>query len=310
MKFNITILGSGSALPTLHKNPTSQFINVQERFLLIDCGEGTQLQLRKHKLKFQKIDHIFISHLHGDHYLGLIGLLSSFHLLGRKKTINIYAPKGLEQILNTHFKVSHSKPSFNINFIATKMDGLNLLHEDKIMNIYSFPLNHRIDCNGFLIKEKLRPRSINKKAIKDYNISIKDIAAIKNGDDFKFNGETIPNSKITTDPPTPRSYAFCSDTKYDESIIEFIKGVDLLYHEATFLENMKERAKETYHSTATDAATIAFKADVKKLLLGHYSARYKDVAVFEIEAKKVFKNVIAVNDGDSFEITSINKCNK
>jgi len=305
LKFNVTILGSGSALPTLFKNPTSQFINVQERFLLIDCGEGTQLQLRKLKLKFQKIDHIFISHLHGDHYLGLIGLLSSFHLLGRKKPINIYAPLGLKKILDSHFKVSHSKPSFKIIFNATNMEGLNLLFEDKIMKVFSFPLNHRIDCCGFLIREKMRLRGINKEAINKYGISVKDIHSIKNGDDYQFKNKLIPNSEITTDPPIPRSYAFCSDTKYDESIIDFIKNVDLLYHEATFLEQMKKRALETFHSTAIEAATIATKANVKKLLLGHYSARYKDVSAFEDEAKGVFKNVIAVNDGDSFDIETL-----
>ena len=302
MKFNITILGSGSALPTVHKNPSSQFINVQERHLLIDCGEGTQLQLRKLKLKFQKIDHIFISHLHGDHYLGLIGLLSSFHLLGRKKTITIYAPKELGSILNSHFEISSFRLGYSIKLNSTKMDTLNLLFEDKVMEVYSFPLNHRIDCCGFIIKEKLKPKGIKKKALEKYHIPIKDINSIKNGADYNFNGQVIPNSEITIDPPTPRSYAYCSDTKYDESIINFIKNVDLLYHEATFLKKMKDRATKTFHSTTIDAANIALKANVKKLLLGHYSARYKDVLEFEKEAKTVFENVVAVNDGDIFEI--------
>ncbi len=302
MKFEITILGCGSALPTIHKNPTAQYIVVQERYILIDCGEGTQLQLRKLKLKFQKINHIFISHLHGDHYLGLIGLLSSFHLLGRIKPINIYGPENLNKILNSHFNLSGTKLNYSIVFKPTNPDNPEILFEDKVIEIQSFPLDHRIDCCGFLIKEKIKERGLDKSAIEKYNIPIKNFAAIKNGEDFLIDGKKILNSEITFDPPQPRSYAFCSDTKYNELIIDYIHEVDLLYHESTFLEKMKSRAQKTHHSTALDAANIAKKANVKKLLLGHYSARYKDVSEFEVEARAVFKNTTAVNDGDVYKI--------
>lgn len=302
MKFEVNILGCGSALPTMRRNPTSQLVYVQERQLLLDCGEGTQLQLRKYKLKFHKINYIFISHLHGDHYLGLMGLLSSFSLLGRKSVITIYAPKDLNEILKVHFKKGNNELGFKINFIELNTKKEELILDDGIIEVRSFPVVHRIECCGFSIKEKIKQGNIKKTAIDKYNISIEQIVNIKKGANFLYKGKIIPNKELIQSPPKSRKYSYCTDTKYSETIIPYIENSDLLYHESTFLENMRDRAKTTYHSTAIDAANIASKADVKKLLLGHYSARYKDLLEFENEAKPIFKNVVAVKDGDVFTI--------
>lgn len=298
----MNILGCGSALPTIRRNPTSQLVYVQERQLLLDCGEGTQLQLRKYKFKFHKINHIFISHLHGDHYLGLMGLLASFSLLGRKSTINIYAPKPLNEILKIHFKKGYNDLDFKINFIELNTKKEELILDDGVIEVRSFPVVHRIDCCGFSIKEKIKQGNLKKSAIDKYNISIEQIVNIKKGANFLYKGKVIPNSEIIKSPPKPRKYSYCADTKYSESIIPYIENSDLLYHESTFLENMSDRAKTTYHSTALDAARIASKSKVKKLLLGHYSARYKNLIEFEAEAKQIFSNVVAVKDGDIFTI--------
>ena len=302
MNFKVHILGCGSALPTLQRNPTAQYINLQERHLLIDCGEGTQLQLRKHKIKFSKIDYIFISHLHGDHYLGLMGLLSSLHLLGRKKPLSLYGPKNLNELLLTHFKYSGTFLCYKVDFHEVDPIKSTILIEDNVFKVTSIPLSHKIECTGFLIEEKEKLRSINKDSILKYNIPIENFHSLKMGEDLVINKEVIENKLLTIHPPKPRSYAFCSDTKYKESIAEIIFNVDLLYHEATFLENRRDRANKTYHSTAIDAANIAKLSNAKKLLLGHYSARYNDLSEFEKEAKTIFNNVVAVKDGDSFEI--------
>lgn len=307
MIFKIHILGCGSALPTLQRNPTAQYINLQERHLLIDCGEGTQLQLRLNKIKFSKIDFVFISHLHGDHYLGLIGLLSSLHLLGRKKTLSIFGPKKLNEILQSHFEISGTFLSYKIDFHEINPNKTMLLFEDNIFKVTSIPLNHRIECTGFLIEEKEKLRSLKKDAIQKHKIPIEKFHQLKQGEDLVINARLIKNDLLTNPSPKPRSYAFCSDTKYEESIVPIIENVDLLYHEATFLENKRERAKKTFHSTAIDAAKIAKLSNAKKLLLGHYSARYNDLSEFEKEASSVFKNVIAVKDGDTFEIELINE---
>lgn len=305
MRFEINILGSGSALPLVNRNSPSQYIIVQERHLLFDCGEGTQLQLRKAKFKFQKIDHIFISHLHGDHFLGLTGLLSTFNLLGRKKSIFIYGPEELHHLLNLTFKSSQSKLRYQMHFYATNAEKAEKIFEDNVLQVRSFPLDHKIHCTGFIISEKLKTRSLNPEAIKKYQIPIEYFKQLKNGEDYTVNNKTIKNTELTHDPPKVRAYAYCSDTKYYESVIEEIKGVDILYHEATFLEDNKDRAIKTHHSTALDAAKIAKLCNAKKLLLGHYSARYKNIKDFEIEAKSVFKNVVAVSDGDTFEIDQV-----
>ncbi len=298
--FELTILGSSSATPTSTRNPTAQLLNIAERFFLIDCGEATQIQLRRYKIKFQRINHIFISHLHGDHYLGLIGLLSSMHLLGRTVDMHIYCPPELEEIINVHFKYSLTNLKFNIIYHPHKYISNDLIFEDKKVQVRTILLNHRIPCCGFLFTEKPLPARITKEIIQEYKIAVEQIPAIKNGADFiTAEGEFIPNNKLVSNYLRPRSYAYCSDTSYDESIIEFIQGIDLLYHEATFMHDMLPRAKETYHTTALQAAALAKKADVHKLMIGHYSARYKDLQPLLEEAQSVFPNTVLAIEGKS-----------
>ncbi len=298
--FELTILGCSSATPTSTRNPTAQLLNIAERFFLIDCGEATQIQLRRYKLKFQRINHIFISHLHGDHYLGLMGLLSSMHLLGRTVDMHIYCPPEMEDIIQVHFKHSQTSLKFKIIYHPHKYLSNDLIFEDKKVEVRTILLNHRIPCCGFIFTEKALLANISKEIIQRYKIPVDQILAIKSGADFITpDGELIPNKKLVTETAKPRSYAYCSDTIYDERIIEFIKGVNLLYHEATFLNNMLPRAQETYHTTAIQAATLAKKAHVHQLMLGHYSARYKDLQPLLDEAQTVFKNTILSTEGES-----------
>ncbi|HIN39838.1 MAG TPA: ribonuclease Z, partial [Flavobacteriales bacterium] len=241
--FNITILGSGSSIPTVSRNLAGQFINIRGKHYLIDCGEGTQFQLIRYKLKYQKINHIFISHLHGDHYFGLVGLLSSMHLLGRSKDLNIYGPPDLEGIINSQIGNHNKGLNFKVLFKVLGFGGQEIILDNKHITVETIKLNHRIPCNGFLIKEKARPRTLNQDAIEKYNIPIYERANIKNGADFVMeSGEKVENEIMTSAPISPRSYAYCSDTAYYEAIIEQIAGVDLLYHEATFMNDRKERA--------------------------------------------------------------------
>lgn len=296
--FELLVLGSSSATPTTNRNPSAQLLNVAERFFLIDCGEATQIQLRKFKARFQKINHILISHLHGDHFFGLPGLMASMHLLGRKQDLNIYAPKELKEIIDKINTVSDTKLSYKINWHFTSNKSLNLLFEDDKVEVFSFPLKHRIFCTGFLIKEKPLPRKIDKSKLKQFNVSFADINRLKNGLDVSDeNGKIIKNADLTKDPPPSRIFAYCSDTIYDESLVSYIKEADLLYHESTFLEDKAKRAKETFHSTAVQAAKIAKSARVKTLLLGHFSARYGDLEAFVSEANSVFDKVLLATEG-------------
>lgn len=303
MIFRVQILGSGSATPRLHRNPSAQYVNVLERHILIDCAEGTQMQMQKFKVKPQRIQHILISHLHGDHYLGLVGLLSSMHLNGRKKTVHIYGPEALQEIVNIQLHHSKTTLGFELVFHPLTSSQSEKIFEDKVIEIWTIPLEHRIYCNGFLIKEKKKPRKISKEAIKKFSIPIAMMHKLANGEDWtKEDGSVISNSELTEDPQPPRSFAYCSDTRYSEKIIDVIQEVDLLYHEATFLKNLEDRAKKTYHSTAEQAAVIAKKAQVNELLLGHFSARYIEVNDFIEEARPIFDNVRVVKDGDVFDI--------
>ncbi|MBT3208438.1 MAG: ribonuclease Z [Bacteroidetes bacterium] len=300
--FQLRILGSNSALPTSTKFSTAHILNICERFFLIDCGEGTQIQIRKFKIKFNKINHIFISHLHGDHYFGLFGLISTFNLIGRKNDLNIHCNKDLENIINFLFKNYAEDLSFKINFHHLKYDKSYLIFEDDKLTIHSFPLKHRIQTCGFLFSEKQKDKKFKKELIDYYNIQIKDIVKIKQGADLILeHGKIIPNSELTYPPEKARSFAFCSDTAYTEEIVEYISNVDLLYHEATFKHDLKEMAKKTFHSTNVQAATIAKKANAKKLLIGHFSSRYKDTSEIIEEAREVFPNTFITNDGDVFE---------
>lgn len=304
MSFEVTILGSGAALPTSKRKPTSQYINCNERSILIDCGEGTQDQLRRFGIKFQRINHILISHLHGDHFFGLIGLLSTMHLLGRDKGLTIYGPKELEQIIRIQLEVGGSKIGFKIKFVILDSPEGGILFEDRLIEIRYFPMNHRIPTNGFRIQEKPKERSILGQEIKDNNISLKAIPFFRQGLDFTDEkGQVHLASQYSKATKTPKSYGYCSDTSYFEPIIPHIQGVDLLYHEATFLEIMSKRAKETFHSTAKQAAEIAVKANVKKLLLGHLSARYEHGDCHQAEAQAVFQNVEVVEDGNTYIVS-------
>lgn len=261
------------------------------------------MQLRKYKIKFQRINHIFISHLHGDHYLGLMGLLSSMHLLGRNTDLHLYCPPELQEILEIQYKYSQTRLNYKIHYHYHKYINNDLIFEDDKVEVRTITLNHRIPCSGFVFKEKQVPGNISKEKIKQYKLTVDEIMHLKKGSDLTLqNGTVIPNSSIITNKIKPRTYAFCSDTIYDERIIPFIANVDLLYHEATFMHNMLERAKQTHHTTALQAAVIAQKAGVKKMMIGHYSARYKDLEPLLAEAQSLFPDTILAVEG---EITAV-----
>ena len=301
--FELLILGSSSASPTSERNPSAQLLNISERLFLIDCGEATQIQLRRFKARFQAIDHIFVSHLHGDHFFGLPGLISSMHLLGRKQDLTIYCPKELKTIIDAINQVSDTRLNYTINWRFTNDEGLDLLFEDEKVEVYSFPLKHRIFCTGFLFREKPLPRKIDKYKLEKLNISVADIQLLRKGlDVVNGDGETIKNAEVTIDPPPARSYAYCSDTLYTPETIAFVKEVDLLYHESTFLEDKADRAAKTFHSTARQAAEIAKAANVKQLLLGHFSARYGNLGEFIAQASPVFEHCELATDGKKLKI--------
>ncbi|MBI4944940.1 MAG: ribonuclease Z [Bacteroidetes bacterium] len=301
--FELTILGCSSATPTSSRHPTAQLLNMNERFFLIDCGEATQIQLRKFKIKIQRIDRIFISHLHGDHYLGLPGLLGTMHLLGREKELHIYSPPGLEEIITISHHHSKTYLKYNIVFHSIEERSAVRLFEDDKLTVETIPMNHRIPCYGFLFCEKKRPKKIIQEKIEEYNIPLQEIPLIKNGQDFiSQEGKRIPNAELTTEAPSPRSYAYCSDTIYNESYVQQIKNVNLLYHEATFTSDMSERAKDTHHCTAHEAGSIALKANVNQLIIGHYSARYRELEPLLAEAKQVFSNTLLAIEGEAYKI--------
>jgi len=293
MKFDIHILGCGSAVPTSRHLLSSQVINIREKLFMIDCGEGTQFQLRKSRLKFSRLNRIFISHLHGDHFFGLFGLISTFGLLGRTADMHIYSPAGLKKTLGPVFDVFCANLSYKLFFHEFDVVEPVLLYEDRSVKITTIPLNHRMPCCGFLFNEKPRPAHILREEIDFHKIPVYEINRIKNGADYiKEDGTVIPHEKLTTPSTQPRSYAYCSDTAFHPPIIDLIKGIDLLYHESTFGEDQRKRADETFHSTARDAARIAKKAAVDQLLIGHFSARYTDETVLLNEAKEVFPNTL------------------
>ncbi|MEE2953563.1 MAG: ribonuclease Z [Bacteroidota bacterium] len=289
MPFKLTILGCNSAIPTIDKYPTSQLLNVNERFFLIDCGEGTQIQFRRNGLNFQRINHIFISHLHGDHYFGLIGLVNTMHLLGRKKELHIYSHKLLKNIIDLQMEASSTELRFPLFFHEIPIDKEEVLYDDKDIRICNLLLDHSISCSGFLFKEKKPSRTILKEEIIKYNIPFSYYDKLKSGKDFiDDNGNCIKNNQVTVKNSKPHSYAFCSDTRFLPDLINKISDVDLLYHEATFKGDLKERALETGHSTTFEAATIAKKANVNRLLIGHYSQRYKNLEELKVEAQTIF----------------------
>lgn len=302
-EFEVTILGNTSSIPTHGRNHTAQVVRFGQECLLLDCGEATQIQMRKYKVKPSKISTIFISHLHGDHYLGLIGVLSSYHLSKRSEPLQIFGPKGLDEILTTHFRWSNTRLSYPLKFIQTQTDGLNLLLDHPRFSVFSFPLIHRIPTTGFLIKEKVGLRSLIKEKLLEVKLPVEAIHEIRSGRDFYGDDGTVYRVEEFAYPLPPlRSYAFCSDTKFNPEISAYIKGVDLLYHESTFMESDAQKAIETFHSTARQAAEIGKISEAKTLLLGHYSSRYPDLEEMLTEAKAVFPNSILSEEGISYSI--------
>ena len=303
MSIKVTILGSNSAAPAHRRHHTSQFLSIEGQCYLIDCGEATQLQLKRYHLKAQRIKNIFISHLHGDHYLGLMGLLSTMHLMGRKTPLNLYGPKGLAEIITLQLKYSDTVFNYPVNFVEIDTEKHQLIHEDNQVEVYTIPLDHRIPCSGFLFKEKPKKFRLIKEMLPE-NLSITEIQTIKNGEDIlDADGALVFDHRHYTKPPRKSfTYAYCSDTKYNESILPIIQGADMLYHESTFLDEHMDRASNTYHSTAKEAATIAKKAGVGQLLLGHFSVRYNLLEPLEEEARSVFKNANIAVEGKEFTL--------
>ena len=300
----LTILGSSSALPTSERNPSAHVLNAHERLFLIDCGEGTQMQMRKYRIRFGKINHIFLSHLHGDHIFGLYGLLSSFSLMGRKTPLHLYAPGNYDKLLLSHLGDFDINLSFDIDFVPLHSKDPVMILDDKYLTVTAFPLKHRVPAYGFLFREKPHLRNIIKSKIEEYNIPVARIPAIKNGEDFTMpDGTVISNSELTLPPPGQLSYAYCSDTKYFKQLSKYVKGVTLLYHEATFDSSLSDLAGITGHSTSTDAARVALESGAAKLVIGHFSARYKTIDHLVEEARTIFPLTFPVQDGDVFDIT-------
>lgn len=304
MSLKLTILGCHSATPRVNAHPTAQFLEIRNHHFLIDCGEGTQVQLRKYGVKFSKIKHIFISHLHGDHLFGLVGLVSTFRLLNRTSELHVYGPKGIKEIITLQLKLSDSWTHYPLLFHELTSKESELIFEDDKVEVHTIPLDHRIYTNGFLFKEKLGERKLNMVAIPKYKeIEICDYQNLKNGKDFTLNnGQIIKNELLTLNPPGPKSYAFCSDTSYFPNIVPQIKNVNCLYHETTFLKDKEELATKTKHSTAEQAANIAQEANVKQLIIGHYSGRYKNKEAFKDEATPIFKNTVLAIEGETYTI--------
>ena len=308
MQFDLTLLGTNSAVPTADRFTTAQVLNVQSNAYLIDCGEGAQIRMQQFKVRRGKINAVFISHLHGDHINGLVGFLNSLALNNRSTTLDIFAPEGLKKLVDISLALVGSTFPYSCVFHTIDTTQSKLIFEDKYIEVYTIPLVHRVPTAGFLFKEKSRGRKIIADQIEQYSIPHSDIKSIKDGADWKNpEGTLIPNHLLTTDATPTRSYAYCSDTAYTESILPIIKGADLLYHESTYCEDAKELAGERGHSTAKEAATIAKLAGVKQLILGHYSSRYKNLDPFLNEAQSVFPNTVLGQDGMKLEVALASK---
>lgn len=296
-KFELHILGCGSALPTTRHFATSQVVNLRDKLFMIDCGEGAQMQLRKSRLKFSRLNHIFISHLHGDHCFGLMGLISTFGLLGRTAELHIHSPKGLEELLTPMLNFFCHTLAYKVIFHEFDTRQTSVVYEDRSMTVTTIPLQHRIPCCGFLFAEKARPNHIIRDMVDFYKVPVYELNRIKNGSDYVTpEGEVIANTRLTRPSDPPRKYAYCSDTIFRPEIVKQLSGVDLLFHEATFAESELARAKETYHTTAAQAARIALEAGVRQLVIGHFSARYEDEIILLKEASAVFPNTILAKE--------------
>ncbi|MDP5106888.1 MAG: ribonuclease Z [Polaribacter sp.] len=304
MSINLTILGCHSATPRVNAFPTAQYLEINNHHFLIDCGEGTQRQMRKYKIGFSKIDHVFISHLHGDHFYGLVGLLATYGILSREKELHVYGPKGIKKVTLLQLKISQSHAKYPIIFHELTSEESELIFENDKVSVRTIPLNHRVYTNGYLFTEKEKPRKLNMLNISGYpEIDKADYLNIKAGKDIVLsNGEIVSNTELTIPASKPLSFAFCSDTCYKPDIIPIIKNVDLLYHEATFLADREDLAKKTKHSTSAQAAQIAKDAAVKQLIVGHYSGRYKDITLFKNEATAIFENTELAEPGKVFSV--------
>lgn len=303
ISFKVTVLGNGSAVPTSNSNPSSQLICYENKQFLVDCGEGTQMQLIKFKIRFHQLEHIFISHLHGDHFYGLIGMISTFHLFKREKPLHIYASLKLESVIRNLLDVSSTTLKYPLLFHPLEENGDGLVYEDELLNVSAFPLKHRMPAWGFRFTEKERKPRICKEFVADYHPDIVEIDRIKSGGDYVTeSGVVLANDAITIAPQKPRSYAYCSDTAFFPEITPYIKGVNLLYHEASFGNDLKDVAHDKYHSTAAEAAQIAKKCGAMQLLLGHFSARYKDPTILLDQAKEIFTDTIISIEGETYHI--------
>jgi ribonuclease Z len=303
MSFTVTILGSGAAIPTTDRNPTAHLVVLRNRVLLLDCGEGTQMQLRKSGFSLQKINHIFISHLHGDHYYGLIGLINTMHLYGRTKELHLYGITSLKQLIDFQLSLSGTTLMYPLIFHPFETEKPELILDDDMLTVTTIPLNHRVPTCGFLVREKPPVRKIRKDFVKNVKVAIPYYEKIRSGEDYiDEQGKVYPNNGITEDPPPAKSYAYCTDTAYHEPIIPVIKDCDLLYHEATFMEDKAADARAKFHSTAREAATIALKANAKMLVIGHFSARYNDADGLLQEARQVFPETVLAQDGLSIQV--------
>lgn len=301
MTFELTILGSSSATPAFNRNPSSQLLNINEKLYLIDCGEGTQTQLYRYRIKPGRIDQIFITHLHGDHFFGLMGLLSTLHLNGRTKEIDLFGPSALMEIIELQLKHSETVLRYPLHFHPLRTDKAEIIFSNADITVETIILEHRIPCTGFLFREVPRKKRILNEKLTEYNIPLSYIPQLKEGKDYSdSSGATIPNAELTRDPLPPRSYAYCSDTIYTERFLSQITGVDLLYHESTFMHDMLERARETYHTTALQAGQLAKKAKVKKLIIGHFSARYKELEPVLTECRTEFENAWLAIEGERY----------
>ncbi|WP_345955637.1 ribonuclease Z [Mucilaginibacter sp. PAMB04168] len=303
MKFEVTILGSSSATPIFNRNPTAQVLNINERLYLIDCGEGTQVQMLHFDVKTSRIDHIFISHLHGDHYFGLVGLLSSMHLNGRTKPLKLFGPAPLKEIIDVQFKYSDTSLNYLIEFTATDPTAPQLILDNQDLTVETIPLDHRIPTTGFLFKQKKRLRKIIKNKVEALGIPVEDYPLLKKGAPYTApDGTVYGNEDLTVDSDRPKCYAFCSDTIYNDAYFEQIRNVDLLYHESTFLHNMLDRANKTFHTTAWQAGQVAVQTEAKSLLIGHFSARYKSLMDLLEEARSVFPNTELAIEGNTYTV--------
>lgn len=298
----VTILGNNSALPAFGRNPTAQIVSVFGEYLLMDCGEGTQIQMQRYGMRWRKLSHIFISHMHGDHYFGLPGLINSMSLLGRVAPVHLYGPAAVKPMLDEILALADTQLSYPLYFKALDKDS-EVLADTKTFKVTSFPVEHRIECHGFLVESKTRGRKILPAQCREQEIPRYFYDRLKDGEDYtRKDGTVVKNEEVTTEGPRPKKYAYCADTLYTDSFLEYIKGADTIYHESTYLHEDAEKAAARYHSTSVQAAELAKKAGAKQLLLGHYSSKYRDVTPFRAEAREIFPNTHTSIEGNTYDV--------